>query len=113
MPRGRPLKSEIRQHIVDLLAELGSAYGYDLARQYNARFTPVTKRSIYHHLRKGLITKEFVIARVERSEGNYSWGSTSQKTYFSLGPEARPSSQMPATERSRKRGREPKNTSRI
>ena len=108
MPRGRPLKSEIRQHMVDLLAELGSAYGYDLGRVYNERFAPVTKRSIYYHLRKGLLTKEFVIARVERSEGNYSWGPTSQKTYFSLGPEARSSSQTPTVEKSKRRGRRPR-----
>ncbi len=90
MPRGRPIGSAIRQNIVDVLAVMGKGYGYDIYKAYRSIFPSVTMRSIYYHLNKGIETEEFKIAEVKKEEGNFSWGSTVTKTYYSLGPKAKP-----------------------
>lgn len=91
MPRGRPVKSQIRQNIVEILYFMEKGYGYDIYKAYKDIFPAVTMRSIYYHLNKGIETEEFKIAEVKKEEGNYSWGSTVTKTYYSLGPRAKPS----------------------
>jgi len=48
--RGRPVKSEIRQNIVEILFYLKRAYGYDIYKVYIKIFPKVTLRSIYYHL---------------------------------------------------------------
>lgn len=90
MGRGRPVKSAIRQNIVEILYFLGKGYGYDIYKTYRDIFTPVTMRSIYYHLNKGIETEEFKIAEVKKEQGNYSWGNTVTKTYYSLGSKAKP-----------------------
>ena len=90
MPRGRPVKSTIRQNIVEILYFLGKGYGYDIYKAYRDLFSPVTMRSIYYHLNKGVETEEFKVAEVKKEQGNYSWGNTVTKTYYSLGPKAKP-----------------------
>ena len=89
MPRGRPVKSEIRQNVVEILHFMGRGYGYDIYKAYRDIFTPVTMRSVYYHLNKGVETEEFKIAEVRKEEGNFSWGSTVTKTYYALGPKAK------------------------
>ncbi|MBI4439975.1 hypothetical protein HY638_03305 [Candidatus Woesearchaeota archaeon] len=91
MKRGRPVASEIRQHIVDILAVSKKGYGYDIFRTYRKIFPKVTSRSIYYHLKKGIETGEFRKGEVVKSEGNYSWGPTAEKIYYELGPNAKPS----------------------
>ena len=91
MPRGRPVKSSIRQNIVEILYFLVKGYGYDIYKAYRDIFPAVTMRSIYYHLNKGIETEEFKIAEVKKEEGNYSWGSSVTKTYYSLGLKAKPS----------------------
>ncbi|MBD3164349.1 hypothetical protein GF323_04050 [Candidatus Woesearchaeota archaeon] len=90
MPRGRPVKSQIRQNIVEILYFLHKGYGYDIYKAYRDIFPAVTMRSIYYHLNKGIETDEFKIAEVKKEEGDYSWGNTVTKTYYSLGPKAKP-----------------------
>ena len=90
MPRGRPVKSTIRQNVVEILHFMGKGYGYNIYKSYRDIFPTVTMRSIYYHLNKGIETEEFKIAEVKKEEGNYSWGSTVTKTYYSLGPKAKP-----------------------
>ncbi|HLC66435.1 MAG TPA: hypothetical protein VJK52_02240 [Candidatus Nanoarchaeia archaeon] len=91
MPRGRPPKSEIRQNIVEILAATKvPAYGYQIFRVYRRIFPRATLRVLYYHLRKGITTGEFLIARVEEAKGEYSWGNTAEKVYYTLGPMAQP-----------------------
>jgi len=90
MKRGRPIKSAIRQNIVEILHYLPKAYGYQLSKIYNEIFPTVTQRSIYYHLRKGLQTQEIEVKTVEQEKGDFSWGPTVEKTYYTLGTKAKP-----------------------
>ncbi|MBS3136439.1 hypothetical protein J4401_05775 [Candidatus Woesearchaeota archaeon] len=90
MTRGRPVGSNIRQNIIEVLHFMGKGYGYDIYRKYIEIFPPVTMRSIYYHLSKGVKTDEFKIDSVRKEEGDYSWGSLVTKTYYALGPKAKP-----------------------
>lgn len=90
MPRGRPVRSEIRQNMVEILAVKGEAYGYELAKVYNDIFPQCTRENIYYHLRKGVAIGEFVIKEIKQEKGNFSWGSVVEKKYYALGPNAKP-----------------------
>ena len=91
MARGRPVKSAIRQNIVEILYFMKEGYGYDIYKAYVSIFPIVTMRSIYYHLNKGVITKEFKIKKIKTEKGNYSWGKTVEKVYYALGKNAKPS----------------------
>jgi len=91
MPRGRPVRSQIRQNIVEILYFLHSGYAYDIYKIYRELFPHVTMRSIYYHLKKGIETGEFKIEKVQKEKGDYSWGTEVEKTYYSLGTNAKPS----------------------
>jgi DNA-binding PadR family transcriptional regulator len=88
MVRGRPIKSEIRQNIAEILAFKREGYGYDIAKTYLKIFPNVSVRVIYYHLKKGVSTKEFRVSRVKTEEGDYSWGSSAEKVYYALGENA-------------------------
>lgn len=90
MKRGRPVHSEIRQHMIDILYFLGKAYGYEIYKVHKALYPRVTLRVIYYHLKKGVELGEFKIENVEKSKGEYSWGGEAEKIYYSLGPNAHP-----------------------
>ena len=90
MPRGRPTKSLIRQNIIEILYFLKHAYGYDIYKAYINIFPKVTMRSIYYHLKKGVALEEFKVHKIEKEQGDYSWGSVAEKVYYSLGPKAKP-----------------------
>ena len=90
MPRGRPVKSQIRQNIIEILNFLGSSSGYDLYKVYVAIFPKVTMRSIYYHLKKGVDLGEFKVDKIEKVKGDYSWGPEAEKIFYSLGPNAKP-----------------------
>ena len=90
MKRGRPVKSPIRQNIIELLFFMKKGYGYGIYKNYRAIFPPATMRSIYYHLRKGQKTGEFKINKIEREKGDYSWGSQAEKIIYELGPQAKP-----------------------
>ena len=94
MARGRPVKSQIRQNIVELLFFLKEGYGYDLYRQYKEIFPPVTMRVIYYHLKKGAELGEFKVNKIIKENGNFSWGNVVEKIYYSLGQEAQPVGDM-------------------
>ena len=89
--RGRPVKSQIRQNMVEILFYLKKAYGYEIYKVYVKIFPRITLRSIYYHLRKGIATEEFKILNIEKEKGNYSWGPEAEKIYYGLGPSAKPS----------------------
>ena len=90
MGRGRPVKSAIRQNVVEILAVKGEMYGYDIYRVYREIFPSITLRSIYYHLKKGISTGEFVVKEVRKEKGNFSWGGETEKIYYTLGPKAQP-----------------------
>lgn len=94
MGRGRPIGSAIRQNIVEILYFLKQGYGYDIYKVYKEAFPSVTLRSIYYHLKKGLQLEEFKIERIKSEKGNYSWGESAEKIYYSLGKNAKPSSNI-------------------
>ena len=88
MKRGRPAKSVIRDNMIQLLSELGEMYAYKLHQLYVERFSPVTMRSIYYHLKKGLLLDEFRVSKIVKEEGQYSWGPSAEKIYYALGKNA-------------------------
>lgn len=90
MKRGRPNRSVIRQNIVEILFYADSAHGYHISKIYPRLFPAVTRRVIYYHLQKGMSLGEFEIDRVEREQGDFSWGSVAEKTYYKLGKQAKP-----------------------
>lgn len=90
MPRGRPAGSSIRQNIVELLFYLPKGYGYQISKLYNRLFPQVSQRSIYYHLRKGVLTQELIIHAIEQEQGDFSWGKTAEKIYYTLGSTAAP-----------------------
>ncbi len=90
LKRGRPTKSEIRQHIINLIHTYGSCTGYTLSKIYGFHYAKCTQRVIYYHLQKGLTTGEFHVAQVTDETGDYSWGKSVQKIYYQLGKTAQP-----------------------
>jgi hypothetical protein len=91
MPRGRPVKSQIRQNLIELLAVMGKGYGYELHKVYKEIFPECTREVVYYHLKKGIKLGEFAIDEVKQEKGEYSWGATVEKTYYKLGQNAKPS----------------------
>ncbi|MBU0470545.1 MAG: hypothetical protein KKA62_05560 [Nanoarchaeota archaeon] len=90
MKQGRPVKSSIRQNVVEILFFLGRGYGYEVAKIYNQIFPKVTQRSVYYHLRKGVLTEEIKINKIEEEKGEFSWGNVVEKKYYVLGKRAAP-----------------------
>jgi len=90
MPRGRPVKSVVRQNIIEILYFLKGAYGYELYKIYREIFPKTTMRNVYYHLKKGVSLKEIEIQKIEKVQGNYSWGPEAEKVFYKLGPNANP-----------------------
>ncbi|MBU1704347.1 MAG: hypothetical protein KJ922_03205 [Nanoarchaeota archaeon] len=90
MPRGRPVKSQIRQNMVEILNFVGSSSGYDLYKVYVSVYPKVTMRSIYYHLKKGVSLGEFQVDKIEKVKGDYSWGPEAEKIFYTLGSNAKP-----------------------
>lgn len=90
MKRGRPVGSNVRQNMIEVLYFLKAAHGYHIYKVYKQIYPKITLRGIYYHLKKGLEIGEFEVAEVQREKGNYSWGSEAEKTYYKLGKKAKP-----------------------
>lgn len=90
MPRGRPVKSDIRQALVEILAVVKKGYGYEIYKIYDAIYPKATLRAVYYNLRKGVELGEFKVNTVTSEKGNYSWGTQAEKTYYELGENAAP-----------------------
>lgn len=88
--RGRPIKSEVRQNIVDILYVCGTAYGYQLMKYYGDIFRKIDSELIYYHLKKGLETGEIELGEVKTETGDFSWGKTVEKTYYKIGKDSNP-----------------------
>ena len=90
MSRGRPVQSQIRQNIIEIMHFLGEGYAYEVYKIYRDIFPSVTMRSIYYHLKKGVVLQEFKLTKIKKEEGEYSWGSHAEKIYYGLGSSASP-----------------------
>lgn len=90
MKRGRPIKSDIRQNIIDILAYIKNGYGYEIFKIYVGVFPKCTIEVVYYHLKKGVTLDEFKIHKVKQEKGDYSWGPIVEKTYYSLGSKSFP-----------------------
>jgi hypothetical protein len=88
--KGRPVKSQIRQNIIDILYFMKEGYGYDIHKVYINIFPACTSKSIYYHLKKGVILEEFEIKKIKQEKGEYSWGNIVEKIYYKLGKTAKP-----------------------
>jgi len=88
MPRGRPLKTDIRERIAAILGHVGAAYGYQLYKIYQEIFGKINLRNLYYNLKKGLSLGEFIVVDVRREIGSFTWGAESQHIYYILGPYA-------------------------
>ena len=82
--RGRPARSIIRDNLAKILFVVGECYGYRAFLIYRRVFGPVSIRSIYYNLDKGVLLEEFEIVRTERAEGTFSWGKISDRNYYAL-----------------------------
>ncbi|MDO8661524.1 MAG: hypothetical protein Q7K43_06550 [Candidatus Woesearchaeota archaeon] len=98
MKRGRKPGSVIRQNIIELLFVLKRAYGYEIHKKYIKTFSACSRELIYYHLRKGVQLGEFILLEQKVEQGNYSWGTSVEKTYYSLGPNALPKGEPSVTE---------------
>ena len=76
--------------MVEILHHAGTVYGYQMSKLHSQLFPPATRRVIYYHLKKGIETGEFEIGEVKRETGDFSWGSVVEKTYYTLGKNAKP-----------------------
>jgi len=90
MKRGRPVFSQVRQNMIEILSVIGKGYGYDIYKMYKEIYPKVTMRLIYYHLKKGVELGEFAVDAVEKTKGEYSWGSEVEKVFYKLGPNANP-----------------------
>ena len=88
--RGRPLGSEVRRNIIDILKHMGKAYGYQIHKVYKEIFTPVTLRTIYYHLNKAQKLGLVKVENIQTTDGSYSWGTTAVKRFYSLTNKANP-----------------------
>src|SRR3989338_3066649 len=86
---GRPVKSEIRQNLIEILHYMKKAYGYEIHKKYCQIFPKCSREVVYYHLRKGVKLGEFEIEQVKEEKGKYSWGPSVLKTYYRLGQKAK------------------------
>ena len=62
--RGRPIGSNVRQNMIEILYFLKSAHGYHIFKVYKQIYPKITLRGIYYHLKKGQELGEFEIAEI-------------------------------------------------
>lgn len=94
MAKGRPMGSDIRTNMIEILFFLGKATGYDIYKVYVGVFPKVTLRSIYYHLKRGVALKEFAVSEIRKVEGDFSWGGSSERIYYELDDNARPTGEL-------------------
>lgn len=88
--RGRPVHSQVRQNIIEILNFMGRGYGYQIYTIYRGAYGPVTLRLIYYHLKKGVQLDELKVEKIEKVKGEYSWGGETEKIFYKLGSNAKP-----------------------
>ena len=81
---GRPRKSVVRENLKKLLFHFGSLTAYQAHRHYVTLFAATSRRNIYYQLHAGVDMGLFEIDTVTDEVGEYSWGSSARKVYYSL-----------------------------
>jgi hypothetical protein len=76
--------------MIEVLSVLGEAYGYQIYKVYKEVFPQVTLRSMYYHLKKGKKLGEFEVVKIEKDQGSFSWGPSTERIIYRLGPAAKP-----------------------
>ena len=89
MKRGRPIKSVVRQNLIEIIFIKGPACGYELHKIYIELFPKTSRENVYYNLRKGVKLGEFNV-EIKKVEGDYSWGRTAEKIFYSIGSNAHP-----------------------
>jgi hypothetical protein len=89
MPRGRPVKTEIREKIATILNQKGISYGYQIYKIYREVFGKISLRNLYYNLKKGIDMGEFIIIDIKRENGAFTWGNEAEHKYYTLGPYAK------------------------
>ncbi|MCW1309829.1 MAG: hypothetical protein QXP04_03985, partial [Candidatus Nanoarchaeia archaeon] len=84
--RGRPPGSKIRENIALILNKLNVSYGYEIYKVYKQVFGKILLRDIYYHLKKGQELGEFIAIETKVEPGNFTWGTQTERTYYTLGP---------------------------
>ena len=90
MRRGRPVFSQIRQNLVEILFVMGKGYGYNIYKTYIAIFPKTRQTNVYYQLKRGVDLDIFAVDKIETEKGEFSWGNQATKTYYKLGPSAKP-----------------------
>lgn len=85
---GRPVKSLIRERMQQVVDALGASYGYEIFKVYREAFAPISVRSMYYHLNKGISIGEFEAIGEKKEKGIYTWGDLTMRKYYILGPSA-------------------------
>ncbi|MBS3064184.1 MAG: hypothetical protein J4472_00015 [DPANN group archaeon] len=88
--RGRVVGSVIRDNIIELLYCMEKSHAYELAKTYKKVFGPISIRSVYYNLKKGLEIGVFEVKEIQKVEGNFSWGTTAQRICYGLTNKAAP-----------------------
>ena len=83
MPRGRPSISLVRERLKEILFFTGEITAYDAHKHYINLFAKTSQRNVYYQLRKGVDKGDFVVD-VKNESGDFSWGDTTRKVYYSL-----------------------------
>lgn len=83
MPRGRPIRSIVRQRLAEMLFIVGKMTAYELHKHYLKLFGQASRRNVYYQLEKGTTIGLFAKEEIDE-EGEYSWGTSSRKVYYTL-----------------------------
>lgn len=83
MKQGRPARSIVRQRLGEMLFVAGRLTAYDAHKHYLKLFGPASQRNVYYQLERGANLEQFEKIIVEE-KGDYSWGSTTRKVYYTL-----------------------------
>lgn len=84
----RPVGSLVRQRIIQIIADSGKDYGYNIHKKYCELFGHTSRELVYYHLRKGVKQGEFIILDSPIEKGNFSWGPEVRKIIYGLGEHA-------------------------
>lgn len=69
---------------------MGKGYGYEIYKAYKEIFPKATMRSIYYQLKKGVELGEIKVEKIQKEQGDYSWGAEAEKIYYALSDKAKP-----------------------
>lgn len=86
--KGRPKGTNIRKNISWLLKQSNYSYGYEILKDYNRIFGFVMSRTLYYNLKSGVLSGEFIVMDVRKEIGTYTWGSETERVYYTSGPYA-------------------------